>query len=92
MDNDRTTTQGFGPNDRFSIKKNTVINNRYRVEHEIGRGGFGWVYKAVDTVLNTRLALKILDPTFISSEKKFLRVKREINLSRKITDERIVKI
>ena len=90
--NDNTTTRGFGPDDRFSIEKNTVINDRYRVEHEIGRGGFGWVYKATDTVLNTKLALKLLDPTFISSEKKFHRVKREINLSRKITDERIVKV
>lgn len=91
-DNDNTTTRGFGPDDRFSIEKNTVINDRYRVEHEIGKGGFGWVYKATDTVLNTKLALKILDPTVISSGKKFHRVKREINLSRKITDERIVKV
>jgi serine/threonine protein kinase len=70
----------------------TVINNRYRIEEKIGEGGCGIVFKAVDILLKTQLALKFLNPELIANKKKFLRVKREINLSRKIADERIVKV
>lgn len=92
IDNDKSVTPGFVSENRIFLEKNTILNNRYRIEREIGKGGFGSVFMATDMVLKSKLALKILDPTIISTEKKFLRVKREINLSRKIADERIVKI
>jgi tRNA A-37 threonylcarbamoyl transferase component Bud32/tetratricopeptide (TPR) repeat protein len=70
----------------------TVINGRYRLERLLGQGGFGIVFAASDLTLNSRLALKFLNPRLTRSEQKFLRVKREINLSRKISDGRIVKV
>ncbi|NIM12263.1 MAG: protein kinase [Candidatus Aminicenantes bacterium] len=70
----------------------TVINDRYRIEKKIGEGGCGVVFKAVDILLKTQLALKFLNPGLITDKRKFLRVKREINLSRKIVDERIIKV
>jgi len=35
---------------------------KYRIIHEIGRGGFATVWRALDTSLNRPVALKILDP------------------------------
>ncbi|MCK4763773.1 MAG: protein kinase [Candidatus Aminicenantes bacterium] len=70
----------------------TLITGRYRLEEMIGQGGCGVVFKATDTLLKSQLALKFLYPGFISDRRKFLRVKREINLSRKITDERTIKV
>ncbi len=70
----------------------TVINGRYRVERLIGRGGFGMVFAACDLTLKAPAALKFFDPQSLRDEKKFLRVQREINLSRRISDPRIVKI
>jgi len=74
------------------IEPGILINNRYKILEKIGTGGFGIVYRAKDIVLDTILAIKFLNPHLISSSKKFTRVKREINISRKISDERLVKI
>ena len=37
-----------------------LVGGRYRVEHEIGRGGMGVVLRAYDTRLNRVVALKVL--------------------------------
>ncbi len=74
------------------LKKGELINDRYRIEEEIGQGGAGIVYKAFDIVLNNIVAIKFLNPELTSSEKKFHRIKNEVILARKITDERIIKI
>lgn len=74
------------------LKAGTVINGRYRIEKKLGEGGGGIVFRVTDTLLKTQLALKFLNPVLTADERKFLRVKREINLSRKIADKRIVKV
>ena len=74
------------------VEPGRIVNDRYRVEGLIGRGGFGMVFAGFDLTLNTRVALKFFNPASLHDEKKFLRVQREINLSRKIGDARIVRI
>ena len=74
------------------LKKGDFVKERYRIEKVIGKGGVGIVYKAFDTVLNDTVALKFLNPDVTLSERKFYRIKREVNISRNITDERIIKI
>ncbi len=75
-----------------SIQPGEVIANRYTIKKFLGRGGFGVVFAAYDRVLCSEVALKLLHPGLSLSPRKFKRVRREINLSRKITDSRIVKI
>ncbi|MFV9506923.1 MAG: WD40 repeat domain-containing serine/threonine protein kinase [Oscillochloridaceae bacterium umkhey_bin13] len=51
------------------IQPGDLVAQRYQIEGVIGRGGFGAVYKAVDTRLNKPLALKQLmwtDPVMIA--------------------------
>ncbi len=74
------------------LKPGTVVNGRYRLEKLIGQGGFGIVFEALDETLGSRVAVKFLNPRLTGNVKKFLRVKREINLSRRISDERIIKV
>jgi serine/threonine protein kinase len=74
------------------LEPGTVVNDRYRLDKLIGQGGFGIVFEALDVTLNSRVAVKFLNPRLTRNEKKFLRVKREINLSRKISDARIIKV
>lgn len=54
------------PEIRASIRAPTtftegfVVNNRYRIQRFIGRGGMGEVYEAFDQLANSRVALKTL--------------------------------
>ncbi len=41
-----------------SLEPDTLIHDRYRVTRQIGRGGMGAVYEAVDTRLSNTVALK----------------------------------
>jgi len=40
------------------LSPNTILQNRYRVVHELGHGGMGTVYEAVDQRVNCIVALK----------------------------------
>lgn len=70
----------------------TLVSGRYRIERRIGRGGFGRVFAAEDIQLTQRRALKFLDPAFTADPRELLRVRREILLSRRIGDPRIVQV
>jgi len=58
----------------------------YRLEREIGRGGMGTVYEAVDTRSNTRVALKVLHPHAQARE----RFAREARLGQKVSHRNVV--
>jgi len=70
----------------------TVINDRYEILERLGSGGFGVVFAARDRVLRSEVAVKFLHPGLSEDETRFLRVRREINLSRRIADPRIVRV
>ncbi len=70
----------------------TRINDRYRLTAFLGRGGFAAVYAAVDEILNESVALKIFFHQLSLDRNRMLRIKREINLSRRIADPRVVKV
>ena len=40
------------------LQPNTLINQRYQIVHQVGQGGFGFVYEAIDTRLDKPVALK----------------------------------
>ncbi|HVZ50141.1 MAG TPA: serine/threonine-protein kinase [Gemmatimonadaceae bacterium] len=56
-----------------------ALQDRYRVERELGRGGMGAVYLATDVKLDRQVALKVLPPEFAGDEAlrdRFLRETR----------------
>lgn len=43
----------------MDLELNTFLRDRYRIEKQLGKGGMGAVYLALDTVLQTKVAVKI---------------------------------
>jgi len=68
-----------------------TINNRYRVDDFLGRGGMAEVYKVWDTQRNVDLALKLLNED-LALDKVFLRrFKREAETLAKLQHPNIVR-
>jgi serine/threonine-protein kinase len=58
-----------------------LINNRYAVEDKLGEGGFGAVYRATQTGMNRKVALKVLHPKMAKDPQVVGRFKREAQAS-----------
>ena len=63
-----------------------------RILAEIGRGGMGIVYEAVQESLGRRVAVKVLPKQFLLDEKRLLRFRREARTAAKLHHTNIVPI
>ncbi len=64
---------------------------RFMLEKEIGKGSLGSVYLAHDTLLDVRVALKVISPSLAKTE-AFSRLAREVLLARKVSHPGICRI
>lgn len=48
----------------------TVLNNRYRLDRELGQGGMGTVYEGYDQLLDRAVAIKVLTAKSLGTEGK----------------------
>ncbi|HDT13633.1 MAG TPA: tetratricopeptide repeat protein [Candidatus Aminicenantes bacterium] len=65
---------------------------RYRILDELGRGGMGRVYKALDREINEAVALKVLGPALSADEKVIERFRNELKLARRISHKSVCRI
>jgi serine/threonine protein kinase len=65
---------------------------KYRMEAEIGRGGFGTVFRAQDVNLDRPVAIKIMDPVYMRDQRWVARFRREARLMAKLDHPHIVPI
>jgi len=61
-----------------------VLADRYEIIDEIGRGGFGMVYRARQVNMDREVAVKVLPPQFMAIEDVVARFKREAHLSSRL--------
>ncbi len=59
------------------LKPGDVLDGRYRIEKELGRGGIGVVYRAFDLELQNFVAIKMLLPKWAKDRKMVARFLRE---------------
>lgn len=69
-----------------------ILSNRYRIIEELGRGGMGKVYKAVDTEINEEIALKLLKPEIVADKKLIERFRNELKIARKISHKNVCRM
>jgi beta-lactam-binding protein with PASTA domain/tRNA A-37 threonylcarbamoyl transferase component Bud32 len=69
-----------------------ILGGRYRVEHELGRGGMAKVYRGQDTVLGRTVAVKILAPQFADDPNFVTRFRREAQAAARISNQNLVSV
>lgn len=70
----------------------TQLLGKYQILEEIGRGGFATVYRALDTILEREVALKVLKPGWTDDAKAVERFMREARAASRLDQPGIVTI
>ena len=65
---------------------------KYELHEQLGRGGFGTVYRAIDTSLNREVALKVLHPQLTTDPDFLERFRNEARLVAALDSPYIVTI
>lgn len=68
------------------------IDGKYRVVREIGVGGMGVVYEAIDESLDRRVAIKLVAPTFATFDEHQERIQQEARAMAAVQHENVVRI
>jgi len=67
-----------------------VDHQRYRVIRELGTGGMGVVYQAQHRVMNRMVALKVINPRFVSNSAALRRFQLEVTCAAQLDHRNIV--
>ncbi|WP_420121387.1 serine/threonine-protein kinase, partial [Nakamurella sp.] len=77
--------------DRPVVGPGTVLDGRYRLDEAAGRGGSATVYRATDTVLGRRVAVKVFHPDQPGTEVSERRA-REMRLAAAVSDPHLLAV
>lgn len=69
-----------------------ALENRFQILQELGRGGMGIVFLALDKQLKENVAIKVLSPFLSNDSESLERMRREVTAARKITHTNVIKI
>jgi serine/threonine protein kinase len=78
--------------DPLSFSPGEKFGDRYQIIEEIGQGGMGKVFKAMDRELNIVVALKMIKPQLSTDPDIVSRFKKELLLAREILHENVIRI
>jgi tetratricopeptide (TPR) repeat protein/predicted Ser/Thr protein kinase len=62
---------------------------KYQIIEELGKGGMGRVYKALDTEVNEKVALKLIKPEVALDKETIERFRNELKLARKVRHKNV---
>jgi len=74
------------------LSEGQLFAGRYKIEAQIGKGAYGAVYRARDTTLDSRVALKVLSTSRVESETVRQNLMLEARVSGRVESDHIVKI
>ncbi|KPJ70282.1 hypothetical protein AMJ44_00120 [candidate division WOR-1 bacterium DG_54_3] len=70
----------------------STFAGRYQIIEELGKGGMGKVYKAHDTEIKEKVALKLLKPEIAADKKTIERFQNELKFARKISHRNVCRM
>ncbi len=78
----------------MQLNKGHIFEGRYRIQGELGRGGFGMVYKAYQVGMDRHVALKVLNPEINAQAARTARERflREVRIISKLRHPNTVTI
>jgi len=74
---------------REELTTGSTFAGRYQIIEELGKGGMGRVYKARDTKIKEKIALKLIKPEIAKDNKTIERFSNELRLARKIRHKNV---
>ena len=77
---------------RDDLNTGSAFAGRYRIIEEIGAGGMGTVFKAMDTEINEKVAIKILRPEISADPRTIERFRNELKITRNISHRNICRM
>ena len=80
----QTPVEDFTPGSTFA--------ERYQIIEELGQGGMGTVYKALDTTIKEKVALKLIKPEIAANKQTIERFQNELKFARKISHKNICRM
>ncbi len=87
----RETARDTAQREPPALAAGELFANRFEIAEEIGAGGMGTVYRALDRELGEQVALKILRSELVTDAASVERFKREIRLARRISSKHVVR-
>ena len=78
--------------DHGSFLPGTLIQTRYRIVGQIGRGGMGEVYRADDLKLGQTVALKFLPRALAADSNRLKRFHNEVRIARQVTHPNVCRV
>ena len=80
------------PGPAGNIPVGGLLGGRYEILAQLGEGGMGAVYKALDHELDRVLAVKLIRDRYANEPAMLTRFKRELVLARQITHRNVIRI
>jgi len=74
------------------LLRGSLFAGRYQIIEELGDGGMGKVYRAMDTTIDEEIALKLLKPEIVPDSKAVQRFGNEMKLTRKIPHRNVCRM
>ena len=74
---------------REELTTGSTFAGKYQIIEELGKGGMGRVYKALDTQVNEKIALKLIKPEVALDSETIERFRNELKLARKIRHKNV---
>ncbi|MGZ3423852.1 MAG: serine/threonine-protein kinase, partial [Polyangiales bacterium] len=69
-----------------------MIGGKYRLTKVLGRGAFGAVFEGMNTELEKRVAVKLIEPQYVQHEEVVARFKNEAKAASRVESDHIVQV